>query len=317
MSVGSPPKIRRPGRALCLAASLCVASLFAAVLAGPASASQLIDRNATAVTLRVNADGEALVDYIVNGHERHVLAWGAVNALPPTRSGKQVAFSLDYSGGYGRYHQNYWQTFPRFCGRYDGPELSWFVAACKAPGGSYWALQRWQRGLPNYGMQPSRLQAAWELRLSHFTLASPLPALALYTDWAYAGRWAHLYGTYSYAGSGVHGFHSTSAGVPTDPFGRNIYVDTFDSRYPGGKGRWLRENSFLAHGPAGTFCYLLAPHGSHPDGTGTLYRATAIGPGVMPDRFWQGPGPGPYDAALDGQANAVQKSWSDRACYPH
>jgi len=294
----------------------CLGLAIAAALAGPADGSQLIVRNATAVALRVNSNGEALIEYGAQGRRNHVLAWGAVNALPPTRGAKQVAFGLDYSGGYGKYHRNYWQTFPRFCGRYDAPMLAWFVAACKAPDGSYWALQRWQRELPNYGKRPTRAQAAWELRLSHFTLASPLPVLDIRTDWAYAGRWAHLYGTFSYAGSGVYGFGSTSAGVPTDTFGRNIYVDTFNSKYPGGKGGWLRENSFLAHGRAGTFCYLFAPHGSRPDGTGTMYRATAIGPGVMPDPFWQSRGPGPYDPALDSQANAVQKSWNDPACKP-
>jgi hypothetical protein len=291
-----------------------VASLLWASLASPAAASQLIDRDATAVRLAVNADGEALVTYTARGHVRHVLAWGAANALPPTRGGKQVAFGLDYSGGYGRHHTLYWRTFPRFCGRYDGPRLSWFLIACKAPDGSYWALQRWQRELPNYGLKPTRAQAAWELRLSHFTLAAALPTLDIHTDWAYGGRWAHLYGTYTYSGFGVHGFGSTASGVPTDTFGRNIYVDTFDSSYPGGKGRWLRENSFLAHDPSGTFCYLFAPHGSHPNGTGTMYRATAIGPGVLPDAFWQGRGPGPFDAAVDAQANAVQQAWHDPVC---
>jgi hypothetical protein len=285
--------------------------------ANPAGASQLIDRNASRVSLRVNADGEALVQYTVGSRVRHVLAWGALNAVPPAPGGKQVAFSLDYSGGWAKYHRNYWQTFPKFCGRYDGPRLSWFVTGCKAPDGSYWALQRWQRELPDYGVAPTQTRAAWELRLSHFTIAAALPVLEIHTDWGYGGRWAHLFGTFTYAGSGVHGFGSTSAGVPTDTFGRNIYVDTFDSAYPGGKGRWLRENSFLAHGPAGTFCYLFGPHGPHPNGTGTLYRATAIGPGVLPDPFWQGRGPGAYDARVEAQLSSIQASWNDPACRVH
>jgi hypothetical protein len=214
-------------------APFLVAAAFAS-LAAPASASQLVDRDVTGVKLTVDADGEALVQYTAAGHVRRVLAWGAVNALPPTPGGKQVAFSLDYSGGYAKYHRNYWQTFPKFCGRYDGPRLSWFVKACKAPDGSYWALQEWQRELPDYGVAPSRTQASRELRLSHFTLAAALPVLDIHTDWGYSGRWAHLFGTFTYAGAGVHGFGSTATGVPTDSFGRNIYVDTFDSAYPGG-----------------------------------------------------------------------------------
>src|SRR5207248_3855966 len=131
---------------------------------------------------RVNADGEALVQYTVGSRVRHVLAWGALNAVPPAPGGKQVALSLDYSGGYAKYHRNYWQTFPKACGRYDGPRLSWFVTACKAPDGSYWALQSWQRELPDYGVKPTRAQTAWELRLSHFTVAAALPVLDIHTD---------------------------------------------------------------------------------------------------------------------------------------
>ena len=44
-----------------------------------------------------------------------------------------------------------WPTFRNACAPYDGPALVYLVAACKAPDGSYWALQRWQRGLPLLG----------------------------------------------------------------------------------------------------------------------------------------------------------------------
>src|SRR5207248_2786098 len=102
-------------------------------------------RNATSVTLNVNAKGEAMVTYTVNGQQKHVLAWGAVNAVPPSKSCPQVAFKLDYSGGYGKYHKlNYWLS-DFVCLPYDGPPLAWKVAACKALDGSYWALQAWQR----------------------------------------------------------------------------------------------------------------------------------------------------------------------------
>src|SRR5579862_9909030 len=75
-----------------------------AVLAPVAPASQLIDRNATDVQLLVNGKGEALVTYRAAGQVKHVLAWGAVNALAPTRGGKQVAFQIDYTGGWGKYY---------------------------------------------------------------------------------------------------------------------------------------------------------------------------------------------------------------------
>jgi hypothetical protein len=61
---------------------VAVALLFAAT---PASASELIqDPNVALTSLQVNAKGEALVTYKrSNGTMRRVLAWGAINALPP------------------------------------------------------------------------------------------------------------------------------------------------------------------------------------------------------------------------------------------
>src|SRR5438105_11453661 len=97
-------------------ATAIVAALAAAVFAGPAAASQLIDRNATNVSLLVNGDGQALLTYRTGGRVRHVLASGAVNAHAPSRTSPQVKFQLDYSGrgfkGGG-------------CSRYTGPSLPW------------------------------------------------------------------------------------------------------------------------------------------------------------------------------------------------
>ncbi|MGZ4333345.1 MAG: hypothetical protein ACXVRJ_03635, partial [Gaiellaceae bacterium] len=219
--------------------SLFVVVVLAAVLASGASASQLIDRNAKGIKLEVNAKGEALVSYTVGGKPTHVLAWGAANAIAPTKARPQLAFKLDYAGGWGKYRRDYWRTFRNTCGAYDGPQLAWLVTACKARDGSYWALQAWQRMLPNYGLAPSPTQAVWELRLSHWT--GDLPVLTISTDWAWH-QWDHLFGTFSYSGSPVFGFKSTSAGNPLDTFGRNVYVDTYDSAYGAG---WKRENSFL------------------------------------------------------------------------
>ncbi len=183
------------------------------------------------------------------------------------------------------------------------------MTACKAADGSYWALQKWQRMLPNYGVAATPAQAVWELRLSHWT-GSELPVLTIDTDWAWH-QWEHLFGSYTYAGAPVFGFKSTSAGVPLDTFGRNIYVDTFNSKY--GQG-WKRENSFLAHTNTGVFCYSFNPHGAHPDGKGTQYRATVEGPGVTPDVMWQGISPGTYDKASDLLKNDAIAELGDRQC---
>ena len=205
-----------------------------------------------------------------------------VNAIAPSAGSRQVDFKLDYSGGWGTYKKDVWKTLKNTCGTYTGPPLAWRVTSCTARDGSNWALQSWQRMLPNYGVAPNATQSVWELRLSHWT--GPLPELTVNTNWAYH-KYDHLFGTFLYKGAPVHGFRSTAGGNPLDTFGRNLYVDTFNSAYGAG---WKRENSFLMHKGTGTFCYGFYPHGSHPIGKGERYRATIIGPGVTPDVMWQG-----------------------------
>jgi len=288
---------------------ILLAAILTGIAAPSADGSQLVDRDASAVTLAVNSQGEALLTYHAAGTAKHVLAWGAVNAVAPTTSRPQVALRFDYSGGYGKYRRDYWKTFGTACGSYDGPPLAWKVAACRAPDGSYWAIQAWQRALPNYGVSPTAAQAVWELRLSHWT--GELAVLTVKTDWSYR-RFDHLYGSITYLNQGVYGFRSTPGGVPLDTFGRNLYVDSFNSSY--GRG-WKRENSFLAHRRGGTFCYGFYPHGAHPTGRGTKYRATIIGPGVTPDVLWEGSAPGSYDRVADQTANDDQRAnFRDGTC---
>jgi hypothetical protein len=282
-----------------------------ALLAAPAaSASQLIDRDARNVRLVLAQDGSAYVTYTVRGRWRTVQARGAVNARQPTPGRPQVAFQLRYGAkAAGR----------NVCRGYDGPPLAWFVGGCKAPDGSYWALQSWQRALPNYGVAASAAQAAWELRLSHWR---GQPArLDVWTDWSYAGRYHDLFGRLSYLGVPVHGFSSTGAGVPLDTYGRNLYLDTFDSAHGPG---WRRENSFLARNPSGAFCYGFFPHGSRPAGRGARYRITVIGPGVTPDVMWEGAGLPDYDPTNaehvehEKEANTIlaQIAGATRLCRP-
>jgi hypothetical protein len=299
--------VRRP-----LFVVIFVAVLAAAAAVAPtAGASQLIDRNAQGIQLGVNAKGEALLSYRAGGRLRHVLAWGAVNAIAPTPSRAQASFRLDYGGGWGKYRRGYWKTFSNRCSAYDGPKLQWAVATCKAPDGSYWALQAWQKMLPNFGLAPTPAQAVWMLHLSHWT--GELPQLQIETNWAYR-RFDHLYGTLAYRGTGVFGFHSTSRGVPLDSFGRNVYVDTLNSVY--GRG-WRRENSFLTHRGTGAFCYGFYPHGVRPVGRGERYRATVIGPGVTPDVYWEGAAPGVYSRDADATANDGIRALSDASCRPN
>jgi hypothetical protein len=294
--------------------SLVLAVLVLAAIAafpGTASASELIDRNAQNVRLAVNPKGQALLTYRARGRTWRVLAWGAVNAIPPTRGRRQVAFRLDYSGGWGTYRRDVWRGFKNRCTAYDGPALKWLVTACKAPDGSYWAVQAWQRMLPNYGLRPSAKQSVWELRLSHWS--GEIAVLDVRQNWAYR-RFHHLYGRFTYRGQPVHGFKSTRWGNPLDTFGRNLYVDTFNSRYGGG---WKRENSFLMHRGSGSFCYGFFPHGRRPSGVGQRYRATIIGPGVTPDIFWESAAPGPYNRDLDLVANNEIRALGSSLCKPN
>jgi hypothetical protein len=51
-----------------------------------APASELIARDATGVRLQADAQGRALISFRSDGQSRQLLAWGAVNARPPSRS---------------------------------------------------------------------------------------------------------------------------------------------------------------------------------------------------------------------------------------
>jgi hypothetical protein len=278
-------------------------------LTGIASASQLVDRGASNVRLDVLPNGSALLSYRAAGRARLVRAWGARNAHAPSRARSQVGLALRFVDGdrpRGRA-----PAASASCRPYAGPPLHWLVAACTAPDGSFWAVQSWQRRLPDYGVAPTPDEVRPELRLSHWS--GPVASLYVNVDWAYGGRFHHLYGSLRYLGMPVFGFDSTRLGVPLDSYGRSVYVDTLGSSYG---AAWHRENSFLTHRPTGFFCYGFYPHGKRPSGQGRLYRATAVGPGVTPDLFWQGRAPGAYDPATDAARNEEQaRLGADETCH--
>ena len=278
--------------------AIAIATAVCAALPATASASQMISRNATGVKLAVNSSGVALLTYRSGGRLNHTLAWGARNARTPTRGAKQIRFKVNYSGGWGSRHN--WRGFKNACGPYEGPELNYLVAACTAPDGSHWAIQKWQRLLPNFGLRPSFARRAMEMHLSHWS--GDLPEFVVKVDWVYR-RFDHLYGWLTYKDEGVYGFKATKYGDPLDTWGRNVFIDTYNSLYGAG---WKRENGFLTHRPSGAFCYGFFRHGSRPIGKGDRYRATVLGPGVTPILFWQGEAPGAYDPAVDAVANDEQ-----------
>ena len=281
------------------------AGVVALVVVPFASASFLVARDASDVSLRVQG-GRAIVDYRAGGIERHVVLSGAINARAPDAMVPQVEFRTDF--GVGRMHGG-------TCLPYDGPALPWLLVACRAPDGSYWALQQWQRQLPDYGVEPNAQQASSELHLSHWTGA--LPVLKVSTDWSYH-RWQHLFGTYTYDGTAVFGFGSTSTGQPLDSFGRNVYLDSMNSNYLDGRGTWMRVNSWLTHKSTGAWCYGVSPHGSADrTGAGSRYRLTIMGPGVTPDVSVTVGSPGRYNATADAAQNTKIAALHDTLCKPN
>jgi hypothetical protein len=286
-----------------------VAAAF--VLAPAAAASQpLGDLNLANVSLGVNANGKALVTYTTENGKRHeVLVWGAVNARPPSRDVPQVAFRFDYSGGLHSLGHRAAKTFRNQCSPYDGPALAFLVTACKAPDGSYWAIQAWQRLLPMRGFAPwLPQQGAYEFHVSHWS--GPIADLQVSQNWTYGGEWQGIFGRLTYAGNPVHGFRTPSA-TRRDPYARFVYIDAHDSVYGTG---WRHDTAVTVHVGNGAFCYSFvpqAPPAGYPDSklrgpaVGDRHRVTVMGPGVTPDVQWVGPSLGAYDPVRDRELNAL------------
>ena len=101
---------------------LVLVAVLAALLSSTASASQLIDRNATGVKLAVNAKGEALLTYTAGGKLKHVLAWGAVNAIAPTHGPRAGRVQARLRGRLGQVPAaTTGRPSATPCGAYDGP----------------------------------------------------------------------------------------------------------------------------------------------------------------------------------------------------
>jgi hypothetical protein len=290
----------------------------------PAGASAPIqDPNVTLLSLKANTKGEAMVTYRrSDGLVRHVLIWGALNARAPTPGVPAVRFKWDYAGGWGKYRNgNYWKTFKNACRPYDGPALAMFMTGCKAPDGTYWTIQAWQRRLPLFGFDPwLPEQTAWELHVAHWS--GPLPVLEVYAHWTYGGAWQGVFGRYTYLGAPVYGFGANANGVPKDKYGRVLFIDTYNSAYGPG---WKRETGILTHNPTGTFCHSFVPQrplssypsqALRPAAPGERYRVTIGGPGVMPVMQTEIEGLTPADHSRDAELTATfdRVMAGDKAC---
>ena len=133
-------------------------------------------------------------------------------------------------------------------------ELPFSVTVRRTPNGRLWALQAWRR----LRTGPIELTfSRWRGAPTELTLTSRC------CKW----RSETIQGQASFHGKPVHGFSATLQGVPLDPFGRNVYLDTQRS------GQWQRMMGILARRPNGRFLLWIRPHWR-----GTSYRATIRGP---------------------------------------
>ena len=181
---------------------LRLAVLFVIVTAvavpATASASEIIDRNANDVSLKVAQNGQALVSYSARGKRWNVLAWGALNALHPTPAGKQVEFKLDYSGGYGTYKKRRLEDVQERLPRVRRPRAA--VVRRRLQGVPTAPTGRSSPGSGCCRTTASRRrpkQSVWELRLSHFR--GELPVLTVNLNWAYS-KFHHIFGSFTYLG---------------------------------------------------------------------------------------------------------------------
>ena len=183
----------------------------------------------------MNKNRVALLTYRSEGRVHHTLAWGAINARTPKRGARQAAFRLDYSGGWGSRRTDLWRGFKNACGPYQGPELNYVVAACTAPDGSHWVVQKWRRLLPPFGVRPTFAQRATEL-------SSPTsPAISPSSSSRSTGSTGTT--TTSTAGSSTRTrrlrLQRDEVRLAARQVGPDVFVDMYDSRY--GRG-WKREN---------------------------------------------------------------------------
>ena len=139
---------------------------------GTASASQLIARDARDVTLRRQREGARRSSATPRRGSAGTCSRGARSTRstrrPDRRAGRLPARLL------GRLAARTARRSPSgsatSAAATQGRSSPWFVTGCTMPDGSHWAVQSWQRGLPNLGLDPWKpLQGSRELRLSRWS----------------------------------------------------------------------------------------------------------------------------------------------------
>ena len=237
-------------------AGMCLVVGASLLLVPSAPASELLgDRDVTDATLQVNGRGEASSSYTRStGAPRRVLVWGAVNACRRARASHRCGSRMTTRAAGGSTGRQCGAPSPNRCQLYDGPSLPNLVAACKAPDGSYWALQHWQRYLRcAASLRSARVTASRSstsrtgtgpYRSSRFPRTGPTTAV----------------GRGSSGDSPTRASPCTASARPRQPgpsrTRRYVYIDTLNSRFGPG---WQRAAGILTHVANGAFCYSFVP----------------------------------------------------------
>ena len=216
-------------------ASLAVSAaclLLASVGASAGRASILVAKDARAASLHVDAAGDAEVTWAAANGVRRSLVITRTGVL---RSGERLP-GRDVSQPV------------------TGLNLPIERALRQTPDGALYALQAWRR-LPSGPV---------ELRFSRWRGApTTLTLRAVCCKWGTE----NVVGEANLQGRPIFGYRSTPQGVPLDPYGRNVYLDSYRD------GRWERMMGILTHRPTGSFSLWIRP-----GWLGSRYRGTMIGP---------------------------------------
>jgi hypothetical protein len=216
-------------RAVSLAA--IVAAAVAMVDVREAAASIKVAGDANAPVLRVDRGGFAEVDWTTNSGDRRSLLISPGGSL--TYGGRLPGYDVSEPAAVS---------------------LPFAIAVKRTPDGALWALQAWRR----------LARGPLELRFSRWR---GIPTLL--TLHAVCCRWGgeNVQGQASFQGRPIFGSRSTAQGAPLDPFGRNVYLDSYRG------GQWTRMMGILTHRRTGFFSLWIRRYWA-----GSRYRGVISGP---------------------------------------
>jgi hypothetical protein len=223
--------------------AICVASAAVTAASAPGSVEVAVDARG-GESLRVDAAGDAEVSWTAADGSQRSLLVGRDGSL---RYGAPAGADISHPAA--------------------GVAIPWAVVVRRTPDGSYYALQAWRR----LDTGPVELRfSRWQGEPTKLTLR------------AVCCKWGHenVVGDASFHGRAIYGSKATAQGNPLDPYGRNVYLDSYRG------GRWDRMMGILTHRPTGSFSLWIRP-----EWAGGRYRGTIPGPNwswtLGPDAFAQ------------------------------